>query len=203
MATDLAIRKQNAQKRIKKSESDNILREYEEKTAALRDIEIQSYIDSLTSIEALTDPMRSFLGALSLSGVISDAARATGIPVWQYYTWCEVLEFKLAADEAKKYSNDRLELIAIALATGQYMRPIVSMGKIVTYEPIYDAKLLTTLLKSRMPDRYAQKIDITSNGHSIVKLVDKDAWDSVSILLIPMVVLTYIIACLSGVATGA
>jgi hypothetical protein len=65
------------------------------------------------------------------------------------------------------------------LASGVHTRPLVSMGKIVGYEKIYDTKLLQTMMKARMPEKYQQKVDITSNGHSLVKLVDKDAWDSV------------------------
>jgi hypothetical protein len=53
------------------------------------------------------------------------------------------------------------------------------MGKIVGYEKIYDTKLLQVMMKARMPEKYQQRVDITSNGHSLVKLVDKDAWDSV------------------------
>ncbi len=179
MARDLAIRKRDATNRIKKSEEDNILREYQEKTEALRTVEIAQYIDDLLSIESLSEPQRLFLANLSISGIVTDASRRTRIPTSTYYDWCKQPEFKLAADEARKASSDRLELVAIALATGEYMRPIVSMGKVVTYEPIRDTKLLETLLKARKPDEFAKRIDVTSNGHSIVKLVDKDAWDSV------------------------
>ena len=179
MARDLALRKQDATKRIKNSENENILREYEEKTEALRRREVALYIENLAAESEFSADQRLFLAHLSISGISSDAAVQTGIPLHTYYKWCKDATFKSASDEARKVSSDRLELVAIALATGQYMRPIVSMGKIVTYEPIYDTKLLETMLKARKPAEFTNRVDVTSNGHSIVKLVDKDAWDSV------------------------
>ncbi len=104
----------------------------------------------------------------------------SGTPLRTYYEWntSDAL-FRDIVAEMKKMAADRLEQVAVDLATGAYMRPLVSQGRIAAYERIYDTKALLTLLKAKKPQEFAQKIDVTSNGHSLVKLIDKEAWDSV------------------------
>lgn len=103
----------------------------------------------------------------------------TGMGYKRHYAWLKHPEYAEVFEECRKIADERLELLAYDLASGVYSKPIVNMGEIVTYEPIYDTKLLHTLLKARMPNKYREKIDVTSNGHSIVKMVDKEAWESV------------------------
>lgn len=137
-----------------------------------------AYIEMLGASE-LKPAMRRFLGAFAILGIVTEACKAAGISQRSVYTYRQDAEFEDMYHEAYKIANDRLENEALRLATGHYERPVVSMGKVVTYERIYDTKLLATLLRARNPEKFATKIDVTSNGQSLVKLVDKDAWDSV------------------------
>lgn len=201
MTESLAIKKASANKRLRKAEQERMLAEFEARTAELAHVAIDLYYESLSGNEHLNERQKRVVAYLSHTGIPSKAMMEARVTSKQYYQWlANNPEFKLAIEEAKKHAAERLELVAIALATGEVHKPVVNMGKVVTYEPIYDSKLLLALLKSRMPEKYAQRVDITSNGHTIVKLVDKEAWESV-IILILFCVLPALIA--SGLSTMA
>jgi hypothetical protein len=34
-------------------------------------------------------------------------------------------------------------------------------------------------MRARMPERYGQRMDITTGGQSLIKYVDKDTWDAI------------------------
>jgi hypothetical protein len=122
---------------------------------------------------------KRFLVAYSMFGTVSVAARHTGISVSSHYKWNSDSQYREAFELATKIHTDEMEYTAFKLATGQYMKPVVSMGKIVTYERIFDTKVLLKVLGAKLPERYTNRVDVTTNGHSLVKLVDQAAWDSI------------------------
>jgi hypothetical protein len=142
--------------------------------------DVQSYRALLRDLN-LTELQRRFLAAFSVCGIVTRAALASGIAPTAHYSWLRSAknDYKIAYDNAVQIANEFLEGMALELATGMRQEPVVSAGKLVTYKDIYDTRLLTTLLKARMPDKYGNKVDVTSNGHSIVKVIDKDTYDSI------------------------
>ena len=169
-----------ALKRAKDAETAAIIREGAEEANRKRQEELTLYQAQLAEIEGISDDQRRLLSSISLHGIISRACLECQIPLSTAFKWIATNpEYKQLVADARAMSTDRLEQTAIDLATGMNMRPLVSKGKIAGYERIYDTKALLTLLKARKPTEFGNKLDITSNGHTIVKLVDKDAWDSV------------------------
>lgn len=172
-------RKREAKNRIEQQEL--ALMQQENQTAADRAAgqELVAFIELLAMNEGLSDNQVRFLAIFAQSGILSKACIDSGTASRTHYAWMTQDAYKDAYEEAKRMANEKLESLAYNLASGVYSRPIASGGRVVAYEPIYDTRLLQSLLKARMPEKYAQKIDVTSNGHSLVKIVDKDAWDSV------------------------
>jgi hypothetical protein len=157
-----------------------MIREQANEAEIANQAERDAYMRFLEQESDLSVEKRRFLAAYMQSGLMSRASLASGTPLRTCYEWLKRDEnFRLICEEAKKFAADRLEQVAIDLATGAYMRPLVSQGRIAAYERIYDTKALLALLKARKPQEFAQRVDITSNGHSLVKLIDKDTWDSV------------------------
>lgn len=142
--------------------------------------DIHTYMDALKELEGITPLQRRFLGAYAICGIVSRASMAVGLPTSRHYGWLKTgEEYRVAFAEATQISNEYLEGLALELASGMRQKPVVSMGKIVTYESIYDTRLLTVLLKARMPDKYGNKVDVTSGGQPIVKVIDKDTYDAI------------------------
>jgi hypothetical protein len=139
---------------------------------------VQAFITMLDA-EALQPQQKAFLGCVALTGVITTAVRMAGVALRTTYDWRKDTEFEDMFQEAKKIAGDRLEYEAVRLATGHYEKPVVSLGKVVAYERIFDNKLMLALLRKHKPEEFGSKVDITSNGQSIVKYVDKDAWESI------------------------
>jgi hypothetical protein len=171
--------KSEAKNRIEQQESAMMLRENEAAATLALEQELRAYIELLALNEGLSDNQVRFLAHFAQSGIVSKACIDSGIGTRTHYDWILQDAYKEAFEEAKRMSNERLEILAYNLASGVFSRPIASAGKVVAYEPIYDTRLLQSLMKARMPEKYAQKVDITSNGHSLVKIVDKEAWDSI------------------------
>lgn len=139
-----------------------------------------SYQAKLRSNTNLSTNQRCFLLAYCVSGVVSNAAAAANVTPSAHKEWLKSSPIYMEQFlESDAIAQDHLENLAFELASGVHMKPIVSMGRIVTYEKIFDTKLLLALLKARMPAKFAQRVDITSDGHSIVKLIDKAAFDAV------------------------
>lgn len=137
----------------------------------------EAYLEQL-ECSALKPQQELFLKALLIHGVTTIACRLSHTAIRTVYDWRKDTDFEVLFQEALKIATDRLELEAIRLATGHYKEPIASMGKIVGYKDIRDTKVLMALLRSRDPIKFGTKVDVTSNGQSLVKIVDKDAWDS-------------------------
>ena len=169
-----------ALKRLEDAETAVMLREGEDEAKVALRQEYDAFMAYLGEIDGIDERKKRFLAALAQSGLPSRACFTAAIPPRTYYQWLSDDEaFRELVTETKKFANDRLEQVAIDLATGAYMRPLVSQGRIAAYERIYDTKALLAMLKARKPQEFAQKIDVTSNGHTIVKLIDKEAWDAV------------------------
>lgn len=126
-----------------------------------------------------TENQQRFLVEYSKDGLTAKACGRTGVSTVSYYHWCKDPEFMALKNEVYKLANEDLEELAIGLASGRYRKPVVSAGKLVCEEQIYDTRMLALLLRGRMPERYGQKMDVTSNGQGLVKIMDKDAWDSI------------------------
>lgn len=172
-------RKRAAKKRIEQEEVALMKRDSGTDAALTETSELFTYIELLDDIEGLDALQKRFLANYIQCGTILRACMNASVRPSQHYGWLSQPRYKEAFDEVKRFSNERLESLAYDLASGRFSRPIASAGKVVAYEQVFDTKLLQTLLRARMPERFAQKVDITSNGHSLVKIVDKDAWDSI------------------------
>lgn len=174
------------QKRRKKAQDEIIKRQVEMVVSddvsippRLLPDDFPDYVALLRDMDTISPKQRRFLSAFAMCGVISRSAVAAKISSQSHHQWMDDPIYRDAFMKAQEISNDYLESLAFDLASGMKMRPLVSMGRVVTYEPIYDTRLLGTLMKARMPDKYGTKVDITSNGHSIVKVIDKDTYDSI------------------------
>lgn len=177
--TDLVHASQSLLENVQHPESDT---ELVKQTASilLGNPGLTEYRNTLARNDALTTLQRRFLLAFCISGIITNAAIASGITPSIHRNWIKgSAAYREAFVESEQFANDYLENLALELASGVHMRPVVSMGKIVTYEKIFDTKLLLSLLKARMPHKFSNRVDITSNGNSIVKLIDKQAFDAV------------------------
>lgn len=180
MVKDLQRARALATKRAEEAETAALVRGDDEAGQVAQRRDFDAYMAFLAENDELSDPQRHLLAALSISGLPSRACFEVGIPPRTYYNWLrDSAEFKEQAETARLFSADRLERVAIDLATGVYSKPLVSQGKLVAYEQIRDTKALIALLKARKPKEFAQRVDVTSNGHSLVKLIDREAWDAV------------------------
>lgn len=174
-----------AEKRVIQSESEILVRAIDEQTDRstaeyIRTDTVSQYVGLLADLDGLSENQQRYLGEYVKDGLTGYAAYRAGIPLPTVYGWARNNEvFKAAYDEAKKLSNEGIEKLALDMASGIYKKPIVSAGQYVCDEPIRDTKMLAMLLRGRLPERYGQKVDVTSNGQSLVKLVDRDTWDSI------------------------
>lgn len=171
--------RRDAKLRMEQQELALIQRENEQAADHAKSEELLAFVQLLAANDGLSEPQIRFLAHYSQCGIVSKACIESGTGSRTHYDWLSQPQYKEAFVEAQRFSNERLESLAYDLASGRFSRPIASGGRVVAYEQIYDTKLLHTLLKARMPERFAQKIDVTSNGHSLVKIVDKEAWDSI------------------------
>ena len=114
-----------------------------------------------------------FMVAFRELGVVALAARRIGITRQQVYAWCDAdPTFKTALQNAQEEIVDELERVARDLATGKLERPLVSAGKIVGHERIYDTRSLELLLKTYRP-RFRERsgLEITGANGGPVKVV--------------------------------
>lgn len=171
--------KREAKMRLEQQELAMIKRDDEAAAALASEQEFVAFAQLLAANDGLSESQIRFLVHYAQCGIVSKACILAGVGVRTHYDWLSQESYKESFEEARRISNEKLESLALDLASGRFSRPIASAGKVVAYERIYDTKLLTTLLKARMPEKFAQKIDVTSNGHSLVKIVDKEAWESI------------------------
>lgn len=177
----MATRKrQTVQELVTESQMQVIARDTDKMPQSQIPDDIAIYMDLLRGYDGISSIQRRFLGAFAICGIVSRACQAVGIPTRNHYRWLkDSAEYREVFAEASRISNEYLEGLALELASGMRTKPVVSMGKIVTYEPIYDTRLLSTLLKARMPEKYGNKVDVTSGGQPIVKVIDRDTYDAI------------------------
>src|SRR4051794_3702196 len=97
---------------------------------------------------------RRFLQAFAKSGNITLSCLAAGVSRSAHYMWfSHDSQYRVAFEKARQQAGEMLDELVHDLATGAYMRPIVSSGKVVCWEPIYDTRLLLTLLRANMPEK--------------------------------------------------
>lgn len=171
--------KKAAQKRMDDNEQQQIAIQIEAKAQLKRGELLALYRELVADSEDIDDDMARFLAYYAYYGTVTRALVESRTSRHRYYKWQQIDSFRLAFREAERMHTDSLEQTAIDLASGVFKRPIASGGKLVAYEDIYDSKVLLALIKSRLPEKYAQRVDITSNGNTLVKLVDKELWDAV------------------------
>ena len=179
--------RQNAKRRADKADdelTERAIQEHDEneaKTVALaRKQSWLAYLQDSNDSEAISVLQLRLLVEIAQDGLVSYACKRAGVPVRTHYGWLQKsAAYKEAYNEAIKIANEYLEQTAINLATGVYRRPLVSQGKLVTTEAIYDGKMLQFLLKARNPEKFGNKLDVTSGGQSLVKYIDREAYDSV------------------------
>lgn len=173
-------KKDKALMRVQDAENRVMIDKYGDTATQRRQESIAQYRALLDQDETLTERQKQFLAEFMQTGIISRACLSIKLAKETHRRWLQESEsYAQAFEDAKQMADEKLELLAYDLANGVFQKPIVSLGQVVAWEPIFDTKMLQTLLKARMPERYIDRKDVTSNGHTIVKLVDKEAWDSV------------------------
>lgn len=166
--------------RVEEAEEKERVMRMEDATASLKLKQmLDANIAALDPPESLSSDQIRFLVAYSTLGVLSETCRITSISYHSHKRWLQDVDYRIAFETSQKMYSDDLEFMAFKLATGQVLRPVVNQGKIVTYERIFDTRLLAKIVSAMKPERYTARVDVTTNGHSLMKIVDKAAWDSI------------------------
>lgn len=182
--TDRVAKKKKAEKRVLQKEREIMTRAIEEQTdlstaSLILSTDLINYVENLAVQSGLSMNQARYLSEYAKDGLTGYAAQRAGISLLTVYEWNQNPAFKATHEEVRKLANETLEKRAIDMTDGTYKKPVVSAGKYVCDEEIRDTKMLAMLLRGRMPERYGQRVDVTSGGASLVKLVDRDTWDSV------------------------
>jgi hypothetical protein len=117
----------------------------------------------------------TFLAEFRISANVTIAACKANISRQTVYTWLEQDEaFSLRYRQAEAESTERLEAEAWRRAVEGVEEPIVSSGKLVYGEdgqPLtvrkYSDTVLLALLKARKPERYKDRVDVTTKDQSL------------------------------------
>ena len=122
--------------------------------------------------ESLTAQLRAFLVAYSVVGNVSEACELAKMTAKHHYTSISQSEiYRDCYAQAQKLFVERLEREVTRRAIEGWDKPVVSAGKLVCFERVYDTKLMEILLKANAPEKYRDRIDVTSGGQSLVKRV--------------------------------
>lgn len=103
---------------------------------------------------------RVFLEALEANGGlnITQAADTAGIRRQQVYEWrADDSDFAERLQRVIDKAIDQIEETARKLANGELTKPVVSAGKLVTEERVYDSRIIELMLRSHRPDRYQEE----------------------------------------------
>lgn len=114
----------------------------------------------------------AFLAHYRVTGNVTRSAQAAGIHRQRFYDWSrDDRVFEDAAKAAAEESTELLEEEARRRAADGTVRerPVVYRGKVVATEVIreFSDGLLMFILRSRRPDKYGQKVDVTSGGEVV------------------------------------
>ena len=106
-----------------------------------------------------------FLRELRVHGLINTAATAAGVTRRRVDRERETnAEFEYAMDDALEESADVLELEARRRAVEGVEKGVYYMGTLIETEKVYSDTLLTTLLKAKRADEFAERKQITGAG---------------------------------------
>ena len=133
----------------------------------------------VTHRPATVAKQQAFLNAYMELGVISHAARAVGISPRMHYDWMRNSEYAEEFEEAYLFACDVLEAEARRRATEgvkEYLyfkdEPILKDGE-HAYKLKYSDSLLMFLLKGALPDKYAERKQITNKDGGTLELVEE------------------------------
>lgn len=120
----------------------------------------------------VTHQKELFLDALARSGNVTQAARIAG---WRYPTIAEEFkkedpQFALAWSDAVRQANDALIYEARRRAIEGVQKPVFYLGQQCGSITEYSDKLLDTLLKAEMPEKFrdSQRSDVEESGVLLV-----------------------------------
>ena len=107
----------------------------------------------------------AFLDMLEETGLINTAAAAVRTTARKIATLREQsVEFDEAVERALQLSHDKLEAEARRRAVDGIEKGVYYQGTLVDTERQYSDSLLTTLLKAKRPDEFAERKQITGAG---------------------------------------
>lgn len=109
-----------------------------------------------------------FLAALRKTGNVTQAAKAERVDRVTAYTWRNNdEEFAKQWDEALEEATDLLELEARRRAQDGTPEPVYHRGQQVGTVQKYSDTLLIFLLKAHRPNKFKDRVDMTSNNETI------------------------------------
>ena len=118
-----------------------------------------------TTLTDLPDWTDRFLDLLEEDGLLNSAARAVGTTTTRVRNLREQsAEFDQAVERALEIANDELEKEARRRAVQGIEKGVYYQGDRVDTEVVYSDALLTTLLKAKRPDEFAERKQITGAG---------------------------------------
>ena len=111
---------------------------------------------------------RQFLDTYAMTGSFTKAANAAGIDLAVHYYWLHKdPTYSERLEEASQRVGDMLEDVAIDRAANGTPRGVYYKGEKVDTEIEYHDRLLTFVLKGAKPYKYADRVDLTSQGRSL------------------------------------
>jgi len=116
------------------------------------------------------DPLKqaAFLAAYAECGVISRAAEACDMSTRRHYEWLERDDeegtYETAFNDAREHAAGLLETEARRRAIEGVKEPVYQKGECVGYKQKYSDTLLIFLMKGAMPDKYADRKQISGKG---------------------------------------
>jgi hypothetical protein len=133
-------------------------------------LEATSKLPELSGLRALRPQLarakrKAFLKILARTLNVTRAAKAVKSDRSQVYEWRkDDTEFAEAWDSAIKTAIDEVESTVHGLATGQYTRMVVSAGKHLGDEQIFDVRAAELLLKGRRREVYGERSSLSITG---------------------------------------
>ena len=111
---------------------------------------------------------RMFLDAYAKTGSYTKAGQYAGIDIALHYYWLHKdPSYSERFEEASQCVGDVLEGVAIDRAVNGTLRGVYYKGEKVDTEIEYHDRLLTFVLKGAKPYKYADRVDLTSQGRSL------------------------------------
>jgi hypothetical protein len=108
---------------------------------------------------------KAFLAAYAVTGIITHACEASGVPRQTMYDWQEHDdEFAAAFVQAQLASTEVMEAEAYRRAVEGTEAPVVRAGKIIGSAVHYSDNLLMFLLKGRHPEKYRDNSKVEHTG---------------------------------------